>query len=168
MAAADPSAIVGTEVEVGPSGLAPDTNDARAEFHHPRAAPGRADLQPGPVTVPGNGIPIQIRSTFHGATYAGWLPSSMMDERRGSQGEGGQDGDGQDDRTSVGPDIAGYQITALLGRGAFGIVYRAWQPAFHRQVAIKVLMDTLDDRDAARASYGSARPWARHRPTPTS
>jgi len=69
-----------------------------------------------------------------------------MDELAGSHRSG-------DDHGGARPPaivIPGYEITAMLGRGAFGVVYRAWQPAFHRDVAIKVLMDALDQRDAAR------------------
>jgi serine/threonine protein kinase/formylglycine-generating enzyme required for sulfatase activity/tetratricopeptide (TPR) repeat protein len=43
------------------------------------------------------------------------------------------------------PEVKGYQIQAELGRGAMGIVYRAWQTSLKRTVAIKVLRSGADD-----------------------
>lgn len=44
-----------------------------------------------------------------------------------------------------------YQIRAELGRGAFGVVYRAYDPKMEREVAVKMLKsDSLDSEDAIR------------------
>ena len=37
------------------------------------------------------------------------------------------------------PDIPGYEVLGVLGRGGIGVVYRAWQTELRRQVAIKML-----------------------------
>jgi hypothetical protein len=49
------------------------------------------------------------------------------------------------------PDISGYSVSGICGRGGFGVVYRAWQQAVGREVAIKI--DTrvlLTERDQRR------------------
>lgn len=49
------------------------------------------------------------------------------------------------------PHIEGLENLHLVGSGGFGKVYRAWQPDFGRDVAVKVLSATLtDDRSRAR------------------
>lgn len=36
--------------------------------------------------------------------------------------------------------IRGYEVRECIGEGGFGMIYRAYQPAVNRQVAIKVIL----------------------------
>jgi serine/threonine protein kinase/DNA-binding SARP family transcriptional activator len=45
----------------------------------------------------------------------------------------------------TGPTVRGYELRNVLGRGAFGTVYRAYQPVVGREVAIKVIAPELAD-----------------------
>ena len=52
---------------------------------------------------------------------------------------------------SVAPHITGYRDLELIGRGGFSEVYRAWQEAFDRWVALKVMtFEVHDDRARER------------------
>lgn len=47
--------------------------------------------------------------------------------------------------------VEGYEDLTEIGRGGYAIVYRAFQPRFDRQVAIKVLTNPgLTDQDRSR------------------
>lgn len=62
--------------------------------------------------------------------------------------------------------IGRYEILAELGRGAIGVVYKAWDPHLKRPLAIKRLRDGLDaDEDALSRIRGEAEAIARiHHP----
>lgn len=49
------------------------------------------------------------------------------------------------------PPIDGYEDVAVVGRGGFGVVYRAFDPNFERKVAIKVINSVvMDDESESR------------------
>jgi serine/threonine-protein kinase PknK len=52
--------------------------------------------------------------------------------------------------------VPGVEDAVPVGRGAFGVVYRAWQPAHHRHVAVKVLDQQVCERDR-RARFSRER-----------
>lgn len=60
------------------------------------------------------------------------------------------------------PEIEGYRIEAELGRGTFGVVYKAWEEKLKRQVAIKLLRPADDgEESSADVSLREAQSIAR-------
>ncbi len=57
----------------------------------------------------------------------------------------------------IGHSLGPYQIVEEIGRGGMGIVYKAWQPALQRYVAIKVLTSHLTDREVVQRFQYEAR-----------
>ncbi|QEG28810.1 Serine/threonine-protein kinase PrkC [Gemmata obscuriglobus] len=49
--------------------------------------------------------------------------------------------------------LGGYELRSLLGRGAMGVVFKAFEPSLHRFVAIKVLAPELTASASARARF---------------
>jgi hypothetical protein len=53
----------------------------------------------------------------------------------------------------IGTTLGGYRIDGVAGRGAMGVVYRAWDPSLDRPVALKLLPPSLSDDDAFRQRF---------------
>jgi protein kinase-like protein/WD40 domain-containing protein/putative zinc finger protein len=51
------------------------------------------------------------------------------------------------------PRLGHYQMTEIIGRGGFGVVFKAFDPALHRFVAVKVLAPQLASSAAARRRF---------------
>jgi hypothetical protein len=60
------------------------------------------------------------------------------------------DGEVGEEKTAVDLGIEGLEGAAPIGRGGFATVYRAWQPAFRRDVAVKLLHYARGDASALR------------------
>src|SRR5499427_4024565 len=63
---------------------------------------------------------------------------------------------------TIGQRLGSYEITALLGKGGMGEVYRARDPKLKREVAIKILPEEFS-RDMARVGRFHAKPKFLHR-----
>ena len=64
----------------------------------------------------------------------------------------------------IGRSIASYRITARLGEGGMGEVYRAHDSKLHREVAIKVLPAAFT-ADAERIVHRDLKPQSAKAPT---
>ncbi len=61
----------------------------------------------------------------------------------------------------VGREVAGYEIKSILGRGGMGIVYRAWDPALERTLALKSIRSEVLDKDGRARFLTEARACSR-------
>ena len=53
----------------------------------------------------------------------------------------------------IGSPVLGYQVEALIGRGGMGVVYRVFDPALHRHVALKLIAPELALDEAFRERF---------------
>ena len=53
--------------------------------------------------------------------------------------------------------IAHFEVLQILGEGAFGSVFKAWDPQLERHVAVKVLREGRETRDSAKQMLREAR-----------
>ncbi len=66
--------------------------------------------------------------------------------------------------TRAAPDRVGkFVIESVLGKGGFGVVYRAFDPALQRSVAIKMVLDDRSDGEDAQRFVSEARVCAKLR-----
>ena len=56
-----------------------------------------------------------------------------------------------------------YRLVAKIGEGGFGRVYRAWDPELEREVAIKILLDRIEDTERRETLLAEGRKLARVR-----
>src|SRR4051812_23814672 len=78
----------------------------------------------------------EYATNFGAAESASQYTDTSLDASRPPRGSG----NAQD---WVGKSLGKYQITAVLGQGAMGVVLKARDPMIEREVAIKVLADHL-------------------------
>lgn len=54
---------------------------------------------------------------------------------------------------TIGSELFGYRLDALLGRGGMGFVYKAYDPRLKRHVALKLIAPELSDREGFRERF---------------
>jgi eukaryotic-like serine/threonine-protein kinase len=63
---------------------------------------------------------------------------------------------------TTGQQFGRYEVRGIIGRGGFATVYRAWDPALDREVAVKALMrDLAEDHEIHARFLAEARALAR-------
>src|SRR5271170_21644 len=73
----------------------------------------------------------------------------------------GQEAQGEAEKLAEGRTWGSFKLLAMVGRGSFGEVYRAWDPHLEREVGLKILLPrSAGDEEQFKALLREARALA--------